>query len=61
MDAQTELLLKKSAASEQAISSPDLERIPDIFGFETQQAAEKLLKALLIEIGIRYSADARLG
>jgi hypothetical protein len=53
--------LKKSAASEQAISSPDLERIPDIFGFETQQAAEKLLKALLIEIGIRYSADARLG
>lgn len=46
--------MKKSAASEQAISSPDLERIPDIFGFETQQAAEKLLKALLIEIGIRY-------
>ena len=54
MDAQTELLLRKSAANEQAISSPDLERVPDVFGFQVQQAVEKLLKAILAEIGVRY-------
>jgi len=54
MDAQTELLLRKSAANEQAIASPDLERVPDVFGFQTQQAVEKLLKAFLCELGIRY-------
>ncbi len=54
MDAQTELLLRKSAANEQAIASADLERVPDVFGFQTQQAVEKLFKALLNEIGVRY-------
>jgi HEPN domain-containing protein len=54
MDAQTELLLRKSAASEQAICSHDLERLPDIFGFHTQQAVEKLLKALLTELGVGH-------
>ncbi len=54
MDAQTELLLRKSAANEQAIASADLERVPDVFGFQAQQAVEKLFKALLNEIGVRY-------
>ena len=54
MDEQTELLLRKSAANEQTISSPDLERVPDVFGFHTQQAVEKLLKALLTELGVSY-------
>lgn len=54
MDAQTQLLLRKSAANEQAISSADLERVPDVFGFQTQQAVEKLLKALLNELGLRH-------
>jgi HEPN domain-containing protein len=54
MDAQTELLLRKSAANEQAIACADLERVPDVFGFQTQQALEKLLKALLNEAGVRY-------
>jgi HEPN domain-containing protein len=54
MDAQTELLLRKSAANEQAISSADLERVPDIFGFQTEQAVEKLLKAMLTELGVRH-------
>lgn len=53
MDAQTELLLRKSAANEQAIASADLERVPDVFGFQAQQAVEKLFKALLNEIGVR--------
>lgn len=54
MDAQTALLLKKSAANEQALASADLERLPGVFGFQAQQAVEKLLKALLQEIGVRY-------
>jgi HEPN domain-containing protein len=54
MDEQTELLLRKSAANEQTISSPDLERVPDVFGFHTQQAVEKLLKALLTELGVSH-------
>ncbi len=54
MDAQTELLLRKSAANEQAIASPHLGSIPDVFGFQVQQAVEKLLKAILTEIGVRY-------
>ncbi len=28
--------------------------MPDVFGFQTHQAIEKLLKALLNEIGVRY-------
>jgi hypothetical protein len=54
MDAQTALLLRKSAANEQAIASTDLERVPDVFGFQTQQAVEKLLKAILTELRVRY-------
>jgi HEPN domain-containing protein len=54
MGAQTELLLRKSAANEQAIASADLEKVPDVFGFQTQQAVEKLLKAILCELGIGY-------
>jgi HEPN domain-containing protein len=56
MDAQTALLLRKSAANEQAIASTDLERVPDVFGFQTQQAVEKLLKAILTELRVRYRA-----
>ena len=51
MDAQTALLLRKSADDAQALASADLEPLPDILGFHAQQAVEKLLKALLQEAG----------
>lgn len=51
MESQTRTLLKKSAEDEQAMG---LGLPPTLFGFHAQQAAEKLLKALLSERRISY-------
>ena len=52
MDPQTEVLLAKSADDELTMM---LDGIPEsAFGFHAQQAAEKLIKALLNERGIKY-------
>lgn len=51
MDPQTELLLRKSAQDESALS----DTLPEtIFGFLAQQPIEKLLKALLAQMGLQY-------
>jgi HEPN domain-containing protein len=52
MDVQTQALLKKSAEDEQTLS---IAAVSDsIAAFHAQQAMEKLLKALLAELGIDY-------
>jgi hypothetical protein len=52
MDPQTEVLLAKSADDETTMM---LAGIPEsAFGFHAQQAAEKLIKALLNERGVKY-------
>lgn len=60
---QALLLLKKAAQDEalldQVLSS---DRISDeIIGFHCQQAAEKLLKALLSDLGIRFKKTHEIG
>lgn len=52
MDPQTELLLGKSAIDEQTLQFSALHDL--VFGFHAQQAVEKLLKALLSQLGRRY-------
>jgi HEPN domain-containing protein len=50
--AKAETLLHKSAEDEKVLQWP---QAPDaIFGFHAQQAAEKLLKALLAQIGVEF-------
>lgn len=52
MDPQTELLLRSSSLDEQTIA---IEGVPGpILGFHAQQAVEKLLKALLSQLGLKY-------
>ena len=52
MEPTTRTLLKKSAADRQVLDAGGL--APAILGFHAQQAAEKLLKALLNEAGAAY-------
>jgi HEPN domain-containing protein len=51
IDKEAELLLAKAAEDEAVLVA----RIPDgPFGFHVQQAVEKLLKALLCQVGVKY-------
>lgn len=52
MDSQTRVLLKKSADDEKTLSVAQVSDL--IAAFHAQQAVEKLLKALLAELGIDY-------
>jgi HEPN domain-containing protein len=58
------LLLLRKAAEDEALLDEILEspRVTDaIFGFHAQQSAEKLLKAVLSQGGVRYPLTHRLG
>ncbi len=60
---QALLLLKRAAQDESlldAVLQSDLVT-DEIFGFHCQQAAEKLLKALLSDLGIRFRKTHELG
>lgn len=52
MDSQTRVLLKKSAEDEESLHLSALS--DSIAAFHAQQAIEKLLKALLAELGLDY-------
>src|SRR5713226_3348095 len=57
------LLLLNKAAEDEALLDEVLEsgRVSDaVFGFHCQQAAEKLLKALLSELGVRFGKTHNL-
>src|SRR5271165_5934362 len=56
--AKAELLLHKAAEDEAVLNWP---QSPDVvFGFHAQQAAEKLLKALLAQAGIEFELTHNL-
>jgi len=57
-----ELLLKKAAEDEYILDkiSSDANASDEIFGFHAQQAAEKLLKALLLKLGSSYAQTHRI-
>jgi HEPN domain-containing protein len=58
------LLLLRKAAEDEALLDEVLEslRVTDaIFGFHAQQSAEKLLKAVLAQVGVLYPLTHRLG
>lgn len=59
---QEELLLKKAEQDEYVLDKllPDSEAPIEIFGFHAQQAAEKILKAILVAHQIPYPATHRI-
>ena len=58
MEAHAETLLRKSADDRAVLDHP---LPPAILGFHAQQACEKLLKALLIQLGHDYPRTHNLG
>ena len=58
MEAHAETLLRKSADDRAVLDHP---LPPAILGFHAQQACEKLLKALLIQLGQDYPRTHNLG
>ena len=60
---QALLLLRKAAQDEALLDAvPESAGVTDeIIGFHCQQAAEKMLKALLSDIGVRFRKSHELG